>query len=331
MQVYIISKADLKVSGVAQTVRYEINEDATAPAQSSFLLVWPIPAVIGDFIYIRNEYIGIISGIEADKHTSVVTLRALPVSSIFSRSILLGCAQEYIETYIFNQMTDNFISSVDSLLDIPYISVTVKTQTALDVAPHNDNGIYNLDTFLRYAAKRHHIYTGFELTPESLNVSIENRTPSLHIIDATVADVFNVTETVGSECVSKVTVKTPEGVQTFYLFADGSYGIDPLAGARVVGKADTVYCENPEDARKTAGEVFAKNRYDHLIEAEIISGSKLYDVSNMRLYDRAKVKTRTGIYDSYISYKGTKSTARTVLFRFGDAKVSLTDKLKGGN
>jgi hypothetical protein len=163
-----------------------------------------------------------------------------------------------------------------------------------------------------------------------LNISIENRIPPLRVMDATVADVINLNESVVSECVSKVTVKTSAGVATYYLFEDGSFGTNPGAGIRMRGKTDTVYCENTADAEKTAGDVFAKNKFSHLIEAEILSESRLYDTANMRLYDRALVRTKTGVYDTYISFVSRKSTAKTVLFKFGDARLTLTDKLKGG-
>lgn len=330
MQAYIISKVDLKVKDAAVLVRFEIYEDTASLAQSVFVFAFSVNAATGDYILIRGEYFGVVSGIEADKNTSVLTLRALPISSLFSRNILLGAGQDITENYIQSAITNNFVSSNDVLMDIPYIAVTVKTQTELGITPHNEFGIYNLDTFLRYAAKRHNIFTDFDMTSTVLNVYIENRTPPVHIIDATVADVLSVNETVVSECVSKVTVKTSSGVFIYYLFDDGSYGNDPEAGTRVTGKAETVYCENTVDADKTAGDVFARNKYSHLIEVEIISSSKLYNTGNMKLYDRAKVKTKTGVYDTYISYKAIKSAAKTVLFKFGDAKLSLTDKLKGG-
>ncbi len=330
MQAYIISKTDLKVKDAATLVTYEINEDAVAAAQSSFSYASAPNASTGDYIVLRGMYIGVISGVENDKKTSVATLRALPVSSIFSRNILLSSPLAIIENYILSAINDNFVISGDTITDIPYVVVTAKTQTSLDITPHNDNGIYNLDTFLRYAARRHHIFTDFEITAYTLNVSVENRNPPLHIIDATVADVFGLNETVVSECVSKVTVKTSTGVTTYYLFEDGTYGTNPASGTRVSGKADTVYCENAADVEKTAGDVFAKNKFSHLIEAEILSSSKLYDTANMWLYDRALVKTKTGIYDTYISFKSRKSAAKTALFKFGDARLTLTDKLKGG-
>jgi hypothetical protein len=294
-----------------------------------------MPAVsAGDYVCLKEAgtpvYLGVISGVEADKKTSVATLRALPVSSIFSRNILLGSQQAVTENYILSAINSNFVASGDALTDIPYIAATAKTQTLLNITPHNDNGIYNLDTFLRYTASRHHIFTDFGITPEALTVSIENRSPGLHVIDATVADVFGLNETVVSECVSKVTVKTSTGVTIYYLFEDGSYGTNPGAGTRMRGTTDTVYCENAADAQKTAGDIFAKNKFSHLIEAEILTASKLYDAANMRLYDRALVKTKTGVYDTYISYKSRKSAAKTVLFKFGDARLTLTDKLKGG-
>lgn len=330
MQAYVISKTDLKVKDVSTLVNYEANEDSADAAQSGFVFASALNAAIGDYLLLRGVYLGIVSGIEADKKTSVETLRTLPVNSIFSRNILLGIPQAVTETYIQSAINDNFVSSGDELLDNPHISVTAITQTALAITPHNDNGIYNLDTFLRYAAKRHSIFADFELTADGLNVALENRAPPLNIVDATVADVLNVSETVVSECVSKLMIKTSADTFTYYLFDDGTYGTDPAAGTRMQGKADTVYCEKAEDAEKTAGDVFAKNKFSHLIETEILSNSKLYDTAKMRVYDRAIVKTKSGVYDTYISYISRKSTAQTVLFKFGDAKLTLTEKLRGG-
>jgi hypothetical protein len=329
MQGYIISKTDLKVKDTASIISYEINEDTASPVQSSFSFASAPNASNDDYILLRGVYLGIISGIEADKNTSVVTLRSLPVNSIFTRNILLGTPQAVTENYILSAINDNFVNSGDTLFDIPYIAALSKTQTSLDITPHNENGIYSLDTFLRYCAMRHHIFADFVITPEALNVGIENRMPPVHIIDATVADVLNLNETVVSDCVSKLTVKTLTSVLTYYLFDDGIFGTNPMAGIRVHGRVDTVYCENAADAEITAGDLFAKNKYSHLIEAEILSSSKLYDTANMHLYDRVKLKTKTGVYDSYISFKVQRSAAKTALFKFGDARLTLTDKLKG--
>jgi len=124
--------------------------------------------------------------------------------------------------------------------------------------------------------------------------------------------------------------KNVVGDIAYYLFEDGTFGTNPGAGTRIPGKSDTVYCENAADAEKTAGDVFVKNKFSHLIEAEILSESRLYNTAGMRLYDRALVRTKTGVYDTYISYISRKSASKTALFKFGDAKLTLTDKLKGG-
>ena len=327
---YILSKTDLTVTDVAVPVSYEINEDATGLAQSELRFAAAPMATIGDYVVLRGVYSGIVSSVETDKTTSITVLRALPMQAIFSRNILLGEAQTVTENYILSAINANFVNSGDDMTDIPYISVTAKTQTALGITPHNDHGIYNLATFLRYVARRHHIFADFELTANTMNVSIERRTPPLHIIDATVADILSLNETVVSECVSKITVKTAEDMITFYLFDDGTFGTDPEAGTRVPGRTDTIYCENAADAERMAGDVFNQNQFSHLIELEIFTDSRLYDTAAMRLYDRALVKTKTGIYETYISFKRQKSTAKTVFFTFGNAKLTLTDKLKGG-
>jgi hypothetical protein len=103
------------------------------------------------------------------------------------------------------------------------------------------------------------IFTDIEKT-NVLGVIIESRELRLHIIDATVADIFGLNETVVSECVSKVTVKSSADITTYYLFEDGSYGTNPGAGTRMRGKADTVYCENVADAEKAVGDVFAQRQ-----------------------------------------------------------------------
>jgi len=153
MIAYIISKLDLKIKDAATIVSYEINEDAAAAAQSEFRFASAPNAGVGDYILLRGAFLGVISGVEADKKTSVAALRSLPVSSVFSRNILLGDAQAMTENYIPSAISDNFVSSGDTLTDIPYIAATAKTQTPLGITPHNDNGIYNLDTFLRYVAR----------------------------------------------------------------------------------------------------------------------------------------------------------------------------------
>lgn len=330
MQAYIVSKTDLKVKDFATLTSFEINEDSAADVPSGFGFAHPPLAVIGDFILLQNLYLGVISGMETDKKMSSVILRSLPILSIFSRNILLGSPDSVTENYITSAMQDNFANSGDALSDISYLAVTANTQTSLGITPHNENGIYNLNTFLRYAAIRHQIFTNFTLTPNTLSVSVEYRIPPLRVIDATVADVLSLNETIVSECVSKVTVKTSSSVITYYLFDNGIFGTDPNSGTRLAGKVDTVYCENPSDAAKTAADIFAKNQYSHLIEMEIVSGSKIYDTATMQLYDRALIRTRSGVYNSYIGFKGQRSTAKSVLFKFGDARLALTDKLKGG-
>jgi hypothetical protein len=332
MQGYIVSSTDLRVKDVVVPAGYEINEDTAAAAVSNITLSKGADTRTGDYVCLRGNgdtvYLGIISGIEGDKQTSQTVLHALPVSSIFAQNILLGEVQPSTESFVQSAILDNFVNSGDPYFDIPYLDVSARTQTAPCILPDSQNGIYNLDAFIRYIAKQHDIYTDFALTTESLNVTIEKRSPPVHVVDATVADVLSLTETVTSECVSKVAVKTQTGVLTYYLFNEGSFGKDPAAGVRVPGRMETLYCENPDDAEKTAGDVFIKNKYDHLIEAEILAGSLLYDIFNMNLYDRAIVKTGTGIYETYISSRSRKSTAKTVLFKFGDARVTLTDKLR---
>ena len=97
MMAYIVSKADLKVKDALTVISYEINEDTAAPAVTNIRFARMPSVNAGDYVCLKEAgetvYLGVVSGVEADKKTSVAALRSLPVSSVFSRNILLGDAR----------------------------------------------------------------------------------------------------------------------------------------------------------------------------------------------------------------------------------------------
>lgn len=327
MQVYIINRNTMKTMAVVQAVSFEINESADSLALSSFTFAHDFDATSGDYLYIKDVYLGIVTGKQAEKATSDVTLTAAPPGILFSRSILLGAPNNVTENYIKSAILDNFTNSGDAFFDYRNITVVAATQSNLGITPHNDNGIYNLATFMFYVAKRHNIFIDYALSASGLAVSIEKRTPKTRTIDATLSDIITLSETVTAELVSKVVVKTPLSSIIYYLYLGGTFGTDPLAESRMPGgRMETLYCENPAEADKTAGDVFLKNMYSHLIELALPISSKLYDPNEMSVFDFVNIKTNSGIYQSFISAKTLR--AGIVYLKIGGAKVTLTDKLR---
>lgn len=77
--------------------------------------------------------------------------------------------------------------------------------------------------------------------------------------------------------------------------------------------------------------MFSANRYNHCVEFEILKESELFNVEELKLHDLVRLKTKTGgVYDTYISARSESSDRKTVGFKCGDMRVSLTDKLKMG-
>lgn len=187
--------------------------------------------------------------------------------------------------------------------------------------------------FIRYVAQRYGILIAFGISLDKrLRITVQKATSAIKNIDATLADITNYNETMDVDTVSKVFVKTGSGnVFAYYLLEDGTYGTDLAAGSRVNGRATAVYVKNDADADKAAGDVFSANKYNHCVEFEMIKESKLFDVKGFKLNDPIRLKTQTGgVYDTYISARSESSDRKTVGFKCGDMRISLTDKLKIG-
>lgn len=259
------------------------------------------------------------------------------ILSLFDRQIILSDEEMTgttgIEDFIVYTIQNQFKDSGDALMDISYLDPAALTHTKEFIVPGNDNGIWNMAAFIRYAAKRYGILTSFEITTDKrVAVSVEKIMPITRNIDATLADILSYNETMDVDTVSKVFVKTGSGsVVAYYLFEDGTYSADPAAGTRTSGRVTAIYTNNDAEAGKAAGDVFSANRYNHCVEFEIIRNAKLFYVDALQLHTPLRLKTKTaGVYDTYISARSESSDRKTVGFKCGDMRVSLTDKLKKG-
>lgn len=339
--VYVLSKIDLTVKDIINPISHNLCEDSLVTVKSELRISKSTKAMAGDYVIFNEKgsvlFSGIVDTVTGEKGTSIHTLYILPMLSLFDRKIVLDnesmTGTTGIEDFIVYTIQSQFKASGDGLTDLVYLDPIAMTHTVEAIKPENENGIWNLATFIRYIAKRYGVLTSFEvMRDKQLTMSIEKIVATTKKIDATLADIVNYNETMDVDTISKVYIKTGNGsIYTYYLFDDGSYSIDPLAGTRVPGRITSVYVENDADADKTAGDVFSANRYNHCVEFEILKESELFDVEGLKLHYPVRLRTQTGgVYDTYISARSQSSDRKTVGFKCGDMRISLTDKLKMG-
>ena len=212
MIVNIVSKATYTLSDVVKASSYELNQDSDYNGKTEIVLHRKPKAEEEDFILLYDgevSFFGIISTIENEHGFNSYKVTALEMVRLFDQMIVLdneSLLATGIEDFIADQIKQNFISSADTMLNIPYLTVTAKTHTPVAAAVDAENGIYNLCTYIGNALTTYGIFIGFAFTSESLNIVIENRQQTSFDIDTGIADITAVDEVYSVKALTKLTV-----------------------------------------------------------------------------------------------------------------------------
>lgn len=201
----IISRYTFTLLDTITVSGYEIEQDADYGGKSQIVLHRKPVAAEDDFILLHDGglvFHGIIDKIENEYGQNAHTITAIEMQKLFDQEIILSnysLLSTGIEDFIADQITSNFISSDDTLLNIGYLTVTAKTHTPVAAKPENDMGVYNLCTYIGNSMTNYGIFVGFEFTTDRLNVVIENRQQSDLKIDTGLANIVNLSEVYGTD------------------------------------------------------------------------------------------------------------------------------------
>ena len=226
-----------------------------------------------------------------------------------------------IEDFIAKKITDNFISNVDTFVNLNYLQLNVKTHTKKNISVTNvENNIFNLHTYMTNCTQNYDIVYSFSIVNKKLQITIESKELDKELIDVNAQPISNYSEVFETEVVSKVVVLTSTNTYILYLKTDRTTTTDKNDKDRADGRTVTVYTENYEDAPQFALDQMKANAYNHNITFS-------YYNRYIKIGTPIAIKTKESlIYDTYISsVKITNS--KFIEYTCGNIRTTLIDKL----
>lgn len=189
MELYILSKQDLSILSICKLADYQINLDEETNAKSTFTLMKTNGLKKENYMVLNGlyrQFIFVIDDVQTEKESDVVTVTALDISNVFNRKVIEKnidtMKSKSIEEFLANTISENFVNSDDTALNVNYIEIYWHTNTQGNVATNAENGLYNFHTFLINCRQYKNIYTDFKLenlgnpqTVEGKRISVEAR------------------------------------------------------------------------------------------------------------------------------------------------------------
>lgn len=336
MELYVLSKQDLSILSVCKLADWQINLDEETNAKSTFSLMKTEGLIKDNFLVLNGlykQFLFIIDEVQTEKGSNLSTVTALDISNIFDRKVIEknidDMKNESIEKFLAETISDNFVNSDDTYLNVGYIDIYWHTNTQGTVATNAENGLYNFHTFLTNCRQYKNIYTDFQFVDGRLRIDIRNKQETTKLIDTTLPEVTDYNKIYENDITAKVTVFIRENGNEYnlYLRTDRSTTTNKDDPNRASGKIEVISVDTEDRAAEEALNVMKGNNYKHLVEFKIAKTSKTMDISEFTIGRPVRIKTEDDIYDSYISAI-TMSDENFVYFKSGSLRNTLIDKLK---
>lgn len=338
MILYIIDYFSLEIKEVLTLSYYEINVDEETNSNSKITLSKKPNNINKKDYLVLNEnenqlFLGIIDSFSNQKNENKIEIIAKHISNIFNTEIiekdLNVMTDASIETFIYNTIINDFISSDDEYSNMKYIELEKLTDTKGYQETLSNNTIYNFYTFLVNARKNFNIFLTYKIFKNKLKISIEHKNYEVQKIDTTISEIVNYNKVYEDTTLSKITIKCgdTDNIKKYYLKIDGTITEDSADVNRLSGTSKVIYVSKEEDAYQEAEKAFKNNSYSHLVDFSIKKDSKLIDTSNLIIGAPIEIKTKDGIYTSYISAYTIKNNEKYVSFKTGNIRTDLTSKI----
>lgn len=301
MECYVLSKTDLSILSICKLVEYQINLDEETNAKSTFTLIKTDGLKKDNFMVLNGlyrQFLFVIDEVNTEKGSDVVTVTALDISNIFDRKVIEKntdtMTSNSIEEFIANTMSENFVNSDDTALNVGYIDIEWKTNTKTTVATNAENGLYNFHTFLINCRQYKNIYTDFKFENKRLKIAIENREETTELIDTTLSEVTDYNKIYEEDVTAKVQVYIREDGSEYnlYLKTDRTTTTNKDDPDRASGKIEVISVDTADKAAEEAVNVMKGNNYKHLVEFKIAKTSKLMDITKLHIRKTYKNQNR---------------------------------------
>ena len=344
---YIVSKNDYVKMDAFTVTEYTIENDGDYGGKSSVVISRKPTAVENDWFYMMdgNNVVltGIIDSISNEDGRNEHTLNLKEGQTLFDQKILLQkdeLLQTGIEDFIAECIKDNFTESDDELMNLTYVTITVKTHTPVLAAVNHENGIFNLCTYIGNAMTNYGVFTEMHFTDYGIEIVIEKKEQSIINIDCSLADIVNYEETYEINALAKLVVRWCTSdedkvgtVRKYFLRANRTVTDDINDTDRAAGRTETIYiqAENEEKMYEEVLNQFKSNSYNHSVECSVKSTSKLFPIDSLFVGAEVTLKTRShGIHKSIVNNIEMSNSSKFVKVKFGKLKITLIEKIRKG-
>lgn len=342
MLCYFISKKDYSILNCVEVNSYSISHNLDIGGKTKIIIAANPNASKEDFVLLKDgkdtKFKGIVENIDNYQGEKKHTVSCLEIERIFDQKIFLSdmdiIKTTGIEDFVVHTIRKYFSHTGDSFIDMVYMNCSALTHTKVNAKPESEDGIYNFKTYIGNIKEQYGIFIDFEFTKTGLNISVYKKDQSVMQIDTTITDVDNCKETYEIKALAKLNVlwknllTETEEMRYFYLHSNRT--ISEVNADRIDGTVSSLYVamETEEEMLQAVYNEFKSNSYSHLIEADIFANSKLYPIEELYVGHEVKIKTAVGIKESIISGITFSDDSGAISVKFGNLKVSLTDKLK---
>lgn len=338
---YFLDKDTLEIKDFIEISSYEVVTDEETNQKTTFNVTRKIDTENKDFVVLKRnaetEYLGIVEENLTEGEEASYQISCKYISNLFDRDVWLGDEELIkttgIEDYILSVIKTHFTENVDYMLNKEFLEVEVLTHTTKNISVSSimtnmQNDIYNFHTFITNCTQKYNIVLDFKYEDNKIKLSIYCAEDDEEIlIDTTVEDVTNYSETFNTSVISKVTVKKPDG--TFYsrfLKTDRTETEDMNDENRARGDVKLLTTENADDAKQVASDAFKSNSYEHAVVFEIYKKSKLFEIDKLKIGAKVLIKTKDNLLESYVSAI-KKNESNFIEFTSGNMRIGFIPKL----
>lgn len=326
---WIFDYNDFSVKDIVEISDYEINIDEETNENSIINVLKKTTARARDIVVIKKNndimYWGIIQEIINEDGRELYQFSTKYITNLFDLTIEL-VNQELIKTsgvedFIADAISRNLINNTDVFLNLSYLKVNVKTHTKKQVSVNNvENNIYNLHTWMTNCTQNYDIVYSFSIENGKLTMNIENKTYVKELIDVAAQNISNYLEVFETDIVSKVIVLTDTDRYVLYLLNDRTTTTNVNAQNRAIGRVETIYTAEYEDARQVALDKMKSNSYNHNITFSLLD-------EYIKIGTPVAIKTKESlIYDTYISAVRLNGS-RLIEYQCGNIRTNFIEKL----
>lgn len=348
MELVFLNKDDLSVLDYGYVEKdYQLVIDSVIPQKSTFNVnKININAEVGDLLIIKDSninYIGIILSIQIDEEKGISKVQTNDFISILDIKVKLKSYSGNLSLYLFNLISDAYLTNPDLYQRISYLSIARDYQTINGTLTFETDTIDSISNVLKTLNKAYSIGLTYKLvyfygTITGIELRISTCTSGL-VLKNNFKGITNLlVSSSGEQSINKVIfVPSDENVshkstECYYLLTDGT--VTPLKDSvgryKNVSSITKIYRDADYASLKTTAqtEMFISS-LEHSITFNLRMDNKVaVPFKDFNVGDFIEFITPTKTYQTMVTQISFKNNLYEAGITLGEYRVSLTDKIK---